>query len=418
VHPQRPDVHGFTQSTIIVIVNIVTTRTAATRVGATGTAAAPSAATDGAAADSAATPRLRSDLDALPAYRPGQPAPPAGGPNHKLSSNENPFGPLPSVAASIAARIGSANFYPEAAGQEITARIAGRFAVPAGRIVLGSGSVEVISQLIRATAGPGDEVVFAWRSFEAYPLLTIAAGATPVRVPLGPGFRHDFAAMRAAVTARTRLIIVCSPNNPTGTSVHAGELAEFVAAVPVQIAVLIDEAYLQFNRDPASPAGIDLLRQHPNVVLAHTFSKAYGLAGLRIGYGIAPEPVATAMRKVAMPFAVTSLAQAAAVASLDAEDEMAERVGWLLAERARVGAALADMGWELPQSQANFFWFPLGEATDAAAATFAAHGISVRPFSGEGLRVSLGGVTANDALLAAAAAIAPPVREEAAARVR
>jgi histidinol-phosphate aminotransferase len=365
----------------------------------------------------AATPYLRPDLDALPAYRPGQAAPPAGGPSHKLSSNENPFAPLPSVAASIAARIGSANCYPESAGQEITARISDRFAVSPAQVVLGSGSVEVISQLIRATAGPGDEVVFAWRSFEAYPPLTIGAGATPVKVPLGPGFRHDFAAMRAAVTARTRLIIVCNPNNPTGTSVHSGELAEFVAAVPAQIAILIDEAYLQFNRDPDSPAGIELLRRHPNVVLAHTFSKAYGLAGLRIGYGIAPEPVAAAMRKVAMPFGVTSLAQAAAVASLDAEDEMAERVGWLLAERARVGAVLEDTGWELPRSQANFFWFPLGDATDAAVAVFAAHGISVRAFGGEGLRVSLGDVAANDALLAAAAAIAPSLREEA-ARVR
>jgi histidinol-phosphate aminotransferase len=377
----------------------------------------------GAAAHVPAAPYLRPDLDALPAYRPGKAAPPAGGPSHKLSSNENPFAPLPSVAASIAARIGSANFYPETAspetgGQEITARISDRFAIPAARVVLGSGSVEVISQLIRATAGPGDEVVFAWRSFEAYPLLTIGAGATPVKVPLGPGLRHDFAAMRAALTARTRLIIVCNPNNPTSTSVHSDELADFVAAVPARVAILIDEAYLQFNRDPASPAGIDLVRRHPNVVLAHTFSKAYGLAGLRIGYGIAPEPVATAMRKVALPFGVTSLARAAAVASFDAEDEMAERVNWLLAERARVGAALRDMGWELPRSQANFFWFPLGEATDAAVATFAAHGISVRSFSGEGLRVSLGAVAANDALVAAAAAVAPSVREEAAARAR
>lgn len=353
-----------------------------------------------------ATMHLRPDLEALATYRPGKPAPASDGPNHKLSSNENPFPPLPSVAAGIAARITSANRYPETAGTEITGRICDRFGVSADQVVLGSGSVEVISQLIRATAGPGDEVLFAWRSFEAYPLLTIAAGATPVQVPLGPGHRHDLGAMLAAITGKTRLIIVCSPNNPTGTSVHADELARFLAAVPPEIVVLLDEAYREFDRDPDSPAGTDVRRGHPNVVLAHTFSKAHGLAGLRIGYGIAPEPVATAMRKVAVPFGVTGLAQAAAVASFDATDELRERIDWLVAERTRVAAALRAMGWDLPPSQANFFWFPLGDETDNAVETFAAHGVSVRPFSGEGLRVSLGDTPANEALLAAAAEVA------------
>jgi histidinol-phosphate aminotransferase len=350
-------------------------------------------------------PYLRRDLDALGAYRPGKPPPASTGPTYKLSSNENPFEPLPSVAASIAARITSANRYPETAGHEITRRICERFDVSHDRVVLGSGSVEVISQLMRATAGPGDEVLFAWRSFEAYPLLTIAAGATPVQVPLAPGFRHDFDAMLAAITDRTRLVIVCSPNNPTGTTADADGLARFLAAVPPRIVVLYDEAYREFDTDPGSPNGIDVVRAHPNVVLAHTFSKAYGLAGLRIGYGIAPAPVAAAMRKVAVPFGVTGLAQAAAVASFDAEDELRARVDWLVAERTRVGKALLDMGWDLPPTQANFFWFPLGDATDAAVEAFAAHGVSVRPFSGEGLRVSLGDTAANDAIIAAAAAV-------------
>ena len=348
------------------------------------------------------TLRLRADLDALAAYRPGKAPAPGTGPRFKLSSNENPYPPLPSVAERIAELAGGVNRYPEMSGHVITARLAELHGVPGEQVVLGAGGVEVISQLMRATAGTGDEVVFAWRSFEAYPLLTVAAGARPVQVPLTASAGHDFAAMRAAIGERTRLVIVCNPNNPTGTAAGHAEIADFLAAVPPEVVVLLDEAYLQFNHADDAPDGVELFRRYPNLVVGRTFSKAYGLAGLRIGYALAPEPVAVAMRKVAVPFGVTNLAQGAALASLDAEDELASRVDKLIAERDRLADALARQGWDLPVTQANFFWFPLGDRTEAAAATFARHGVLVRPFAGEGLRVCVGDDEANEALLAAA----------------
>lgn len=348
------------------------------------------------------TVRLRDDLDALAAYRPGKAPGPGDGPRFKLSSNENPYPPLPSVAARIAELAGGVNRYPNMAGHTITARLAALHGVTAGQVVLGAGGVEIISQLMRATSGAGDEVVFAWRSFEAYPLLAVAAGARPVQVPLTEAHGHDFAAMRAAIGERTRLVIVCNPNNPTGTAAGRAELTEFVESVPPEVVVLIDEAYLQFNRDPDAPDGVELFGRHPNVVVARTFSKAYGLAGLRVGYALAAEPVAVAMRKVALPFGVTDLAQGAALASLDAGDELAGRVDELVAERDRLAGALAGQGWRIPPSQANFFWFPLGEHTGLGTEVFTRHGVVVRPFGGEGLRVCVGDDEANEALLAAA----------------
>jgi histidinol-phosphate aminotransferase len=349
---------------------------------------------------------LRADLAQLPAYRQGSGPQPGDTAIFKLSSNENPFDPLPSVQARVAEALAGFNRYPDNGGRALVERIGARYGVQPAQVALGAGSVEVISQLIRATAGAGDEIVFPWRSFEAYPLLTIAAGALPVMVPLTPLFGHDFAAMRAAVTDRTRLIIVCNPNNPTGTSVAARELEEFLSSIPPRIVVVIDEAYLQFNRDPDAAVGRELLGLYPSVVVAHTFSKAYGLAGLRLGYALAPELVVSAMRKVSLPFAVTNLAQAAGIASLDAEAELAERVEMLVAERERVARELARLGVYVPPSQGNFLWIPAGAGTEEAAGVFARHGVVVRPVPGEGLRVSIGDVAANQALVEAAPELA------------
>nr|WP_206326987.1 histidinol-phosphate transaminase [Streptomyces sp. S3(2020)] len=347
------------------------------------------------------------DLSGIPDYRPGKAALPSpmGASTHKLSSNENPYPPLPSVVEALHSAAQLMNRYPETAASELTAELRSRFAVDAANLVLGSGSVEIVSQLIRATAGEGDEVVFAWRSFEAYPMLTLAAGAVPVPVPLTADHRHDLDAMLAAITERTRLVLVCNPNNPTGTTVGQAELDRFLSRVPEDVTVVIDEAYVQFNRRADSPQGIDYFRRHSNVAVAHTFSKAYGLAGLRVGYAIAPAPLATAMRKVALPFGVTSLAQAAAVASLRAEDELAVRVDYLVRERTRVAEALRKQGWKLPESEANFLWFPLGPDTTAAAAEFEARGLMVRPFAGEGFRVTVAETEANDRIIEAAAAV-------------
>jgi histidinol-phosphate aminotransferase len=349
---------------------------------------------------------LRADLAQLPTYRQGSGPQPGDTATFKLSSNENPFDPLPSVQARVAAALAGFNRYPDNTGGALVERISARYGVERAEVALGAGSVEVISQLIRATAGAGDEVVFPWRSFEAYPLLTIAAGARPVMVPLTPQFRHDFAAMHAAVTDRTRLVIVCNPNNPTGTSVAARELEEFLRSVPPRIAVVIDEAYLQFNRDPDAAVGRELFGRYPNVVVAHTFSKAYGLAGLRLGYALAPEPVVSAMRKVSLPFAVTDLAQVAGIASLEAEAELAERVEEIVTERERVTRELARLGVSVPPSQGNFLWIPAGAGAEEAVGVFARHGVVVRPVPGEGLRVSIGAAAANQALLAAASELA------------
>ncbi|MBT2486418.1 MULTISPECIES: histidinol-phosphate transaminase [unclassified Microbacterium] len=345
--------------------------------------------------------RLREDLNAIPDYKPGKATTqsPNTGPVFKVSSNENPYGPLPSVATAIADRIAHINRYPDTAATAVVALLCERFQVSPVNLVLGSGSVEVVSQLMRATACEGNEVMFAWRSFEAYPMLVRAAGATPVAVPLTADHRHDLDAMRAAITARTRLILVCNPNNPTGTTIGTDELTAFLDAVPADITVVIDEAYVHFNERTDSPSGIEYFRRYPNVAVAHTFSKAYGLAGLRIGYAIAPERLTNTLRKVAIPFGVTDLAQAAAVASLHAEDELSARVADLIAERERVVGAFRDAGIDLPETQANFIWVPFGDATTAAAQLLESHGLLVRPFAGEGFRVTIAEREANNLLV-------------------
>lgn len=359
--------------------------------------------TDDLTAEAAARPvpvRLRDALGSLPAYAPGKPATAREGlVTYKASSNENPFPPLPSVLDVVRDAAGGINRYPDMAVTALTEAIAARLGVPAARISTGPGSVGVLDQLVRATCDDGDEVLFAWRSFEAYPILTTLAGATPVMVPLAPGERHDLDAMADAVTERTRLVLVCTPNNPTGTTVGADELEAFLARVPRDVLVVIDEAYLEFVDAPDAPDAMAVHEAHPNVVVLRTFSKAYGLAGLRVGYAIAHEPVAEALRKSALPFGVNSLAQVAALASLDAADELDVRVKELVAERERVVAALREQGWDVPQQQANFVWFPLGDDTPAFAAACDEAGLTVRPYAADGVRVTVAEPEANDRLL-------------------
>ncbi|MCA6093990.1 histidinol-phosphate transaminase [Streptomyces sp. SCA3-4] len=346
-------------------------------------------------------PKLRAALDAVPTYKPGKPAA-AGGPvAFKLSSNENPYPPLPGVLESALSAASSLNRYPDMACTGLMAELAERFDVPLSHLATGTGSVGVAQQLVQATAGPGDEVIFAWRSFEAYPIITRVAGAVPVQVPLTEGAVHDLEAMLAAITERTRLIFVCNPNNPTGTVVRRAELESFLDRVPSDVLVVLDEAYLEFIRDENVPDGIDLYRDRPNVCVLRTFSKAYGLAGLRVGFAVAHEPVAAALRKTAVPFGVSQVAQDAAVASLRSEEALRERVDALVAERTRVVAALTAQGWTLPESHANFVWLPLGERSVDFAALCEQAGVVVRPFP-EGVRVTIGETEANDLFLRAA----------------
>ncbi|MDN4173316.1 histidinol-phosphate transaminase [Nocardioides sp. SOB77] len=346
------------------------------------------------------TPQPRPNVAGIPPYVAGKPPTVRPGMvSYKLSSNENPYPPLPGVVEAVQDAVGQMNRYPDMGSTALYAALAETFDVPADHLSVATGSVGLIYQLVQAFCEPGDEVVLAWRSFEAYPIAVTAAAATAVRVPLLPDGRHDLPAMAAAVTDRTRVVLVCTPNNPTGPSVTQAELDAFLAAVPSHVLVVVDEAYLEFVRMADPVDGLATYRRHANVVLTRTFSKAYGLAGFRVGYAVAPAPIAAALRAVSLPFGVSTVAQVAAIASLERRAELLERVETLVAERARVVAGLRERGWAVPEAQGNFVWFELGDRTADFALAADELGIVVRPFAGEGARVSIGEVEANDRLL-------------------
>lgn len=318
----------------------------------------------------------------------------------KLASNETVYGPLPSVHAAIERAIAVVNRYPDNASVDLKAALAMHLGsdVAPEHIAVGGGSVTLCQQLVQITAAAGDEVMIGWRSFECYLPIIQVSGATTVRVPL-TDHTHDLDAMLAAITDRTRLIFVCNPNNPTSTVVDPDALARFVDAIPSHILVALDEAYVEYVRDGMLPNSLELALTRSNVVVLRTFSKAYGLAGLRVGYAVAHPDLITALDKVVMPFAVTNVAQAAAIASLDASAELMARTDALVGERTRVSDALRDAGFELPPSQSNFVWLPLGSRTmDFTEQAAEAH-LVVRPFADEGVRVTIGAPDENDALL-------------------
>jgi histidinol-phosphate aminotransferase len=347
-------------------------------------------------------PRVRAAVESIPAYVPGRPPAAAAGPTYKLSSNENPYPPLPGVIDAAQRAVGVMNRYPDMGATALYAALAGRLGVPVERLAAATGSVAVLYHLLQATCEAGDEVIYAWRSFEAYPIAVGMTGATSVRVPLTADARHDLPAMRAAVTDSTRVLVVCSPNNPTGPSVGRAELVELLDSVPPSVLVVLDEAYREFVRtDPWD--GVDLAHGRDNVVVLRTFSKAYGLAGLRVGFAVAPPPLAAAIRTVALPFGVSTIAQAAAVASLEAERALFDRVDALVVERSRILETLRSQGWDVPDTQANFVWLPLGAGTGDFATACEQAGVMVRPFAGEGVRVSVGEQAGNDVFLQVAA---------------
>ncbi|MPS75533.1 histidinol-phosphate transaminase [Microbacterium sp. K35] len=347
-------------------------------------------------------PRIRPAIAALAPYRQGKQAGPEA---FKLSSNENPFEPLPSVVDALQ-RTTPINRYPDATAGRLRERLGARYGVRPDEVHVASGSVSILHQLILATASAGDEVVYAWRSFEAYPSLPLVAGATGVQVPLTADARHDLDAMAAAVTDRTRALILCTPNNPTGPIITASEFDRFIDRVPADVLVILDEAYAEFVTAPDAVDGLAarVFERHPNVVVLRTFSKAYGLAGLRVGYAIGHEKVLDAARTTGIPLSVTSAAESAAIASLDAEDELLERVAVIVERRERLVAGLRALGWDVPDSQANFVWLPTGERTDEVAAAFVAADLIVRPFSGDGIRISVGEEESLDRVLEVAAA--------------
>jgi len=346
---------------------------------------------------------LRPEIESLPAYKAGQvPVERTDITTYKISSNETPFSPPDSVRRAIEMAARNVHRYPDPFSRRLVAALAQRFEVNEDQIALGTGSVAVVGQLLWAAAGPGDSVVYPWRSFEAYPIWVQMTGARSIQVPLLSDERHDLDAMAEAIDETTRVVFVCNPNNPTGEAVREEELRAFIDKVPSDVIVVLDEAYREFIVDPDVPDGLELARGRENVVVIRTFSKAYGLAGLRVGFAVADPRIAEAIRKTALPFGVSSIAEEAALAALQSEDELLARVRHLAAERDRVWRALSEQGWPIHPSHANFIWLRLGDRTEEFAAACEQAGITIRPFPGEGVRISIAEAEANDRVIAVA----------------
>ncbi|WP_154796245.1 histidinol-phosphate transaminase [Occultella kanbiaonis] len=345
--------------------------------------------------------RLRKELLDLPAHVPG--AVGATAAVFKLSANELPFPPLPAVIAAIHDAAEDVNRYPQVYGARLLRAIATHHGVVEDQVLIGNGAVALAELLIRSMCSPGDEVVHPWRCFEAYPAVARANGAVSVPVPLRTDGSHDLAAMAVAVTERTRVIVVAAPADPTGASITHADLLAFLEVVPADVMVILDESYVQFDRTVGRIDSRALLPVHKNVVVLRTFSNAYGLAGLRIGYALARRRLVRVLRRVSTPFGVSELGQVAAMAALKQTALVESRVAEIVAERDRVVAALRDQGWDVGDPQGNFYWLPLGERSSLFARDAVQSGVTVRPFPGEGVRISIGEPEANDIALTVAA---------------
>ncbi|MBD2761950.1 histidinol-phosphate transaminase [Kocuria sp. cx-455] len=343
-------------------------------------------------------PRVRDVVSQLPGYVAGRRA--TGDLTAALASNESHYEPLPAVVDTVQRSAHRMNRYPDMAATELRERLADFVAVEVGEVSVGPGSVGVLQQILAATCGPGDQVIFAWRSFEAYPILVSLTGATPVPVPLNADEGHDLEAMLTAITDRTRVVMVCSPNNPTGVALEHEDLARFLDRVPPHVLVVIDEAYTEYLDADQTLDALALFRAHNNVCVLRTFSKAYGLAGLRVGYAVAHPKLAEALRRVALPFGVSTLAQQAALASLEAQEQLRERVAAVVSERRRLLTALRRAGWDVPHSQANFVWLRAGEELRRALVdAFDRSDVLVRAYAGDGVRITLADPVTNDRVL-------------------
>jgi histidinol-phosphate aminotransferase len=347
----------------------------------------------------------------LPRYRPGRtPADVAA--EHgldaaiKLASNEAPFGPLESVRAVIAEATAHVNRYPDAKAQPLRAAIAERTGMPVERVTVGAGSSGLLWQLGEAYLDPGDELLIPWPSFEAYPIIAQLMDAMTVRAPLH-GQCVDVDALLQRLTPRTKLIVVADPNNPTGTALPGADLERLAEGTAGRAILVIDEAYLEFRTRADATDALALVRRFDHVLALRSFSKAYGLAGLRVGFAVGPKAVIDYLDRVAVPFSVSSLGQAAALASLAAEAELRVRVANVLAERSRVVDGLAALGWDVPDPQANFVLLPAGERTTGLAQRLEQAGIITREFPHSGVRVTIGDRAENDRFLACLAADTP-----------
>jgi histidinol-phosphate aminotransferase len=324
----------------------------------------------------------------------------------KLASNETPYPPHPQVLEAVEAQLRTLNRYPDPEKSLLRRRISERTGVPVGRVAVGNGSCEILLAAADAMLEPGAEIVYAWPAFSMYPQLAAMSGATAITVPLNDAGEHDLEAMAAQVTAATRLVIVCNPNNPSATALTPATIDAWLAELPRHVAVVVDEAYVEFSALQDPDDSLDLLERHPNLVLLRTFSKVYGLCGLRAGYALCPEPFRLAVDRVRQPFSVNALAQAAAVEALNHQDEVERRVEQTVIERVYVESELADRGLETTESQANFSWVSLGDRDeDEVVDGLANQGVIVRAGSALGergrLRVTYGTRAENDRFLAA-----------------
>lgn len=350
-------------------------------------------------------------LESIPGYTAGVPAgkaPEAIAAEGiaQLASNESPFGPHPRVVEAIARTAAASNRYPDPGATLLRRRLAERFdADPAG-VAVANGSCEILLAAALALCEPGAEIVFAWPSFSIYPYLAPLAGAREIRVALGDGEAHDIDAMLAEVTAATQLLVVCNPNNPTGTHLPASRIADLLERLPDHVTAIVDEAYVEFQLHDDPDASVELRRSHPNLVLLRTFSKVYGLAGLRVGYALCEPRFRAAIDAVRQPFSVNAVAQAAAAEAILHQDDVARRVEQTIAERLFVEEGLRELGVKAPESHANFSWIDLAERDEReVVSALAEAGVVVRPgtpLGGPGhIRVSYGSRDENRRFLAA-----------------
>jgi histidinol-phosphate aminotransferase len=324
----------------------------------------------------------------------------------KLASNETPYPPHPQVLEAVEAELRTLNRYPDPEKSALRRRLAERTGVPAGRIAIGNGSCEILLSAASAMLEPGAELVYAWPSFSIYPHMAAMSGARALTVPLTEAGEHDLEAMAREVTAATRLVIVCNPNNPSGTALPPAVIDGWVGELPRQVAVLLDEAYVEFSTLQDPDESLDLLERHPNLVILRTFSKVYGLCGLRAGYALGSEAFRLAVDRVRQPFSVNALAQAAAVEALEHQDEVERRVERNAIERLHVETELAERGLQTTDSQANFSWVMLGDRDeDEIVEGLAERGVIVRAGKALGqegaMRVTYGTRPENDRFLAA-----------------
>jgi histidinol-phosphate aminotransferase len=350
-------------------------------------------------------------LARMPGYQAGVPtgqAPEAiaAGGIAQLASNESPSPPHPKVIEAITAAAGAMNRYPDPDATLLRRRIAERYDTDPARVAVGNGSCEILLAAAEALCEPGAEILYAWPAFSMYPYLPALTGAREVRVPLDVDDTHDLNAMAAEVTAATQLVLVCNPNNPTGTHVPAAAVAEFCAGLPDYVTVILDEAYVEFQTHDDVDASVDLLADLPNLVVLRTFSKCYGLAGLRVGYALGSPKFRAAIDAVRQPFSVNALAQAAGAEAILHQDDVTKRVESTIAERLRVEEGLRELGLSTAETHANFSWIDLGDADEAdVVAGLAARQIAVRPGTPLGdpghIRVSYGTAGENGRFLAA-----------------